>query len=503
MSGPRDPLWAEISIPPRLDMLPTVQRAADDLANRCGFDSAARNRIQLAIEELLSAILRLSFDGGAGEEDGISVRCEISPPFFRVLVVDNGLPFDLSLVPPYDPASPEDADVMAASLSLHLAKHCVERYGIVNAGRDGLRFEMSWFLPGDPVGETDVPPAPPGAAAPEPVDDVRALGEESAIQIARLVHRGYGHSYVYGDVYYPDRIRAHFRSGMLKSWGATTPSGRLVGHLALAKESPESRALEWGIAVVDPRWRGMGLMERMLQAAMDQASRCPEPILCAHAVTAHPYTQKTCLKFGFRPVALLLGYAPATLRFRGIDQSPGRRESTFLAARCTHPLPPQFLHLPSRHAAAILRLLETIGAAPAASNHGPADDAPALGGIQTEFSSLSAHCIGAGKIQVSKVGEDVDPMLRRELRRLCRDRVDVVYLTLDLADPGVGKAVLAAERLGFFFAGLAPMLGPPCGLTLQYLHNFDVDFDALHAQGEIAEWLKTLVRNEKSRVESA
>lgn len=501
MTAPGDAIWAELAVPPRLDMLRPVQQMAAGLAERCGFDAAARGRIELAIEEVVCTVLRYSFDGGKSAEGRVTVRCEVEPPFFQVKVIDSGLPFDLSLVPDYDPASAEKADVAEAGLSLHLLKHSVERCRVVNEGREGVRFEMDWFLPGDPVGRTDEEAPAEAGEPPEPVESVRALGEEHAIQISRLVYRGYGYSYVYEDVYYPERICAHFRSGMLKSWGATTASGRLVGHLALAKESPESGALEWCVAVVDPGWRGLGLMERMLKAAMEHAEGREEKIMCAHAVTAHPYTQKTCLKFGFQPVALLLGYAPATLQFRGIGSGLKQRESTVLAARCTHPLPSLPLHLPRGLAQAILRLLGGLGAAPEAGRWREADEDIELEGT-TAYATQTAHCINAAKIQLSRAGGDVEQVLRRERRRLCRERVDVIYLTVDLADPGVGRAVRAAEQNGFFLAGLAPMMNPAHGLTLQYLNNFDVDFGTICAHGEQAEWLRDAVKGEKERVES-
>ena len=502
MRAASEAIWAELAIPPRVDMLRPVQQMAAGLAERCGFDVGARGRIELAIEEVVCTILRYSFDGGKGAEGRVTVRCEVEAPFFQVKVIDSGLPFDLSLVPDYDPAAADKADGAEAGLSLHLLKHSVERCRVVNEGRDGVWFEMGWLLPGDPVGEPGATDDAEERALPEPVEEVRVLGEEHAIQISRLVYRGYGYSYVYEDVYYPERICAHFRSGMLKSWGATTGSGRLVGHLALAKEGPESGALEWCVAVVDPQWRGLGLMERMLQAAMAHAEEREEKVICAHAVTAHPYTQKTCLKFGFQPVALLLGYAPATLQFRGIGQGLKQRESTVLAARCTHSLPALPLHLPRGLVSTILRLLQSLGAAPGEGQWREADEEIDLEGRRTEYASLTAHCINVGKIQLSKAGGDVEQVLRRERRRLCRERVDVIYLTVDLADPGVGKAVQAAEKNGFFLAGLSPMLNPAYGLTLQCLNNFDVDFGTICAHGEQAEWLRDTVKGEKERVDA-
>lgn len=149
-----------------------------------------------------------------------------------------------------------------------------------------------------------------------------------------------------------------------------------------------------------------------------------------------------------------------------------------------------------------MRLLESLGAAPEAGLRREADEGIDLEGRATEYATLTAHCINVAKIQLSKAGGDVEQVLRRERRRLCRERVDVIYLTVDLADPGVGRAVRAAEQNGFFLAGLAPMMSPAYGVTLQYLNNFDVDFGTICAQGEQAEWLREAVRADKERVDA-
>jgi len=514
MSERSVPLWAEITIPPRVDMVRPVQDVARRLAERGGFDAACRARIELAVEEVVQLLLRCSFDEAILGEGDLSVRCEVAPPLFRVRVADRGMPFELGLVPHYTPPMPDapndgedDAGrerVLAEALSLRLLEHCVDEYRVVNEGRNGTRFEMAWFLPYDPFVEGE------GAGAPEtskpeddPLEGVRVLDDRCAVQVARLVFRGYGYSYVYEDIYYPDRLREYYRAGLVKSWGAVTRSGRLVGHLALLKETVASEALEWGVAVVDPEWRGRRLMQGMLEAAIADTRGRTEPVLCAHAVTAHPYTQKTCVRFGFHPTALLIGYAPATLRFRGIDDGLKQRESTILAVRCLRPLPQKTLHLPRRHARTIRRLLRHIDALPEESMLVEADEALSRAGSASLSVSMLARCVNAGRIQIKTVGDDIASVVRYELRRFCLERADVIYLTIDLADPGSGRAVRAAEECGFFLAGISPMMEPAYGLTFQYLNNFTVDFDAIRTYGEEAEWLKHVVREAYGRMENS
>ncbi|SDB18879.1 Protein N-acetyltransferase, RimJ/RimL family [Desulfonatronum thiosulfatophilum] len=496
--------WVRITIPPSTDTIRTVQQVASSLSERCGIDKNKRQLIELSVEELIRGILHISFDDGNVTEGELTFEFKIEPPYFLVNVINKGLPFDLSMIPEYKGAPTLEEDAAAEGLAMHLIKKSADNFRLVNNGREGLQVELTWLLPGEHIENLrhEAAPAEDEQLPPEQVEDVRVLDEAFAIQIARLVFRGYGFSYVYEDIYYPDRVRAFFHSGQLKSWGAVTPSGRLVGHLTLMKESTDSGALEWGVAVVDPKWRGMGLMEHMLRAAMDYAADQKEKILYAHAVTTHPYTQKTCSRFGFQSIALLLAYAPGTMKFKGINNELKQRESTFLSVRCTHPLPVQTLYLPHDHAPVLRRLLAALAPPLPEECLLEGDEQADLTGRKTVYTVSAATYINVGRIQIVSVGADYAQVLLHETRRLSREGVDVIYLTVDLADPGAARLVHAAEYSGYFLAGLTPMMLPAYGLTLQLLCGCKVDFAAIQTHGELAEWLKEQVAMEYRRIEA-
>ncbi len=496
--------WARVIIPPSRDMILPTQKIADSLAARCDFGEQSQSIIGLAVEELINVVLYYSFDDGKITDGEITIEFRIEPPFLQINVTELGLPFDLSMVPELHGKAYLDNDSTLAGLGVHLLKHNADHFRIINNGTKGVRLEIAWFLPGDHIDDLHEksPSAEIERVPSEEEEEIRILDDTFAIQIARLVYRGYGYSYVYADIYYPDRVCAYFHSGLLKSCGAVTPSGQLVGHLALMKESAESNALEWGVAVVHPQWRGRGLMESMLRTAMDCAAERQESILFAHAVTAHPYTQKACLRFGFQPVALLLGFAPATMKFKGISNDLKQRESTFLAVRCTHPLPPKKLYLPGRHEQVLRRLLAVLDPPLPEEYLLQSHEGSNFWRNKTDYAASTAPCINVGRIQVAAVGNDFDQVLWRETIRLCRLGVDVIYLTLDLADPGTARMISHAEQCGFFLAGLTPMMLPAYGLTLQRLNCCEVDFSAIHTCGQLAEWLKEQVEREHRRIEA-
>ncbi len=503
---PQAASWTRMTIPPSWDMIIPAQKVASILASRCGFDRQRRRIVELAVEELVRVVLSYSFDDGKITDGEITIEFQIAAPLLQINVTELGLPFDLSMIPELHGEADLDNSSTLAGLAVHLLKNNADYFRIINNGIKGIRLEIAWFLPSDHIEnlhEKRGPSLKNMEAQPDEGVEIRILDDTFAIQIARLVCRGYGYSYVYTDIYYPDRVCAYYHSGLLKSWGAVTPSGELVGHLALMKETAESGALEWGVAVVHPQWRGRGLMASMLQSAMDCAAEREESILYAHAVTAHPYTQKACSHFGFQPVALLLGFAPATMEFKGISNGLKQRESTFLAVRCTRPLPKIRLYLPRRHEQTLRQLLALLDPPLPEEYLLKSNEEEDFRRDRTNYAASAAPCINVGRIQVAAAGADSARVLWHETNRLCCLGVDVIYLTLDLADSGASRMIHQAEQCGYFFAGLTPMMNPAYGLTLQRLNCCEVDFSAIHTHGKMAAWLKEQVAMEHQRIEAA
>jgi RimJ/RimL family protein N-acetyltransferase len=458
----------------------------------------------------------------------LHIEIKVEAPLLRISIVNKGLPFDPSDIPEYDATQIElmisaegdkskttddQADAFDSELALFLLKQAVDRYQIHNAGKEGIFFELEWFLPDkhiseeveqeavlkDHLGDTDfsreaakdaksqlegVAPSAPhramhdgsrqlegecphephrathdgsgqevGQGSPStphrathddsaPVADPReekicVLAERDALGISQLIYRSYGDTYPHEDFYFPARLRAHQSSGRIKSWGVTTSGSKVVGHLALQKSHPDALAVEWGAVVVDPQWRSAGLMKKMLTAAIAEMEERPEMVFFVHAVTTHPFTQKTCNRFGFVPTALLFGFASDNLRFRGLQEQAVQRESMFFAARLLRPLPPQKLYPPKHHYETLERLFASLGLSLDELTTLPVPQSEASDNPEEQslISTTIISSINIGTIDVTKTGADFATLLSRELRRLCRERVDMIYLNIDLADP--------------------------------------------------------------------
>lgn len=495
---PHSPLMPPVvlRVPACNTAIACVQHAVRWFVEQAAMDERKRFAIDLAIEELILTLLRYAFDDGR-EKGDLEFTIELHATVLRIEAACRALPFDLSMVPEFDVQTETGAD--DAALSVLLLKHMVDRYQLHNGGKEGVRFNLEWLRPLTHVKQLEdatVPPAAVPGQAPAPIAEIRPLREDEALELARLVYRSYGYSYVSDYLYYPDRIVVRLREGMLHSWVAVSERGELAGHAALMMPHRDAGAAEWSIGVVDPRWRGQGLLRQISLEIIRYAATTPASILFVHSVTNHPHTQKSASELGYEPTALLLGYAPASLQFRHIHDTLAQRETTFIAVRPLKPLPPQPVYLPRHHAASLHRIAEGAGLTlneSAAPDHNTFEET-------TTFESVIEPAVNVAIVNLRHTGADLRVALARERRRLCLEKVDIIYLNIDLADPAAPHAVAIAEAQGFFLAGLVPMQPWPHTLALQYPNNLEFDYESIHAVGEQAQWLKALVRQEQMRV---
>ncbi|MGC9385629.1 MAG: hypothetical protein ACP5D0_01675, partial [Hydrogenovibrio sp.] len=119
-------------------------------------------------------------------------------------------------------------------------------------------------------------------------------------------------------------------------------------------------------------------------------------------------------------------------------------------------------------------------------------------------SQLSSHlnaALNIAQIELQQAGADLVALLSRELYRLSSEKVDVIYLQINLADPKAPRSVAVAESLGFFVSGWMPMSPWPMTLSLQYLNHVEIPPHSVTAASEAFESLKNRVFAEQALIE--
>jgi hypothetical protein len=187
----------------------------------------------------------------------------------------------------------------------------------------------------------------------EEVVEIRRLGEHDVPALIACTRRCYGESYPESDFYEPSYIRRELQVGRLLSVGALVGS-RVVGHVGTRIPIPGDAVAETIAGIVDPDYRGMGLMSRMGRL-MVADYRGLGIVATRHIATgAHDRTQREIASSGGVATGVLLGHIPAGTDYRGIEHGFGdARIAAVVYFHAFGRLSPLDVHVPARCAALV------------------------------------------------------------------------------------------------------------------------------------------------------
>jgi serine/threonine-protein kinase RsbW len=297
---------------------------------------------------------------------------------------------------------------------------------------------------------------------------------EEAVELTRAVYRSYGYSYDWDDIYYPERIEALQRRGLMRSVVAVA-NGEVVGHLAVTVDGAHARVGEAGQAVVDPRFRGHRLFERLKTFAAMEAGEAGLMGLFSEATAAHPFSQKGNLHLGARETGFLLGYIPASVAYREIgDPREGRRGSVALFYMRTADEPAREVFPSARYEEVVRMVIQNNGLQRTiASAAGMPKTEPPILDVKVRVDHNIAF------VGVRRPGPALADVIEPRLEELILRGVDCVYLDLPLSDPGTRGVDLAT--LGFSFGGILPERDSTGDvMRLQYLNEIALDPADVH-----------------------
>ena len=97
-------------------------------------------------------------------------------------------------------------------------------------------------------------------------------------------------------------------------------------------------------------------------------------------------------------------------------------------------------------------------------------------------------------IEVRACGADIVHQVSTALRRLCVEKLEVIYLCLNLQDPLTARITAQIEALGFFFAGVIPKAEGGDQIELQYLNNVLIDYDRIQLYSDFSKELLAYIQ---------
>ena len=459
-----DRLIAKITVPARLEVLPSILSFFRDAASRQGFSGEDLDRLEVMVEEACSNVLAHAFE--PGEDGTFDVVLTRAPAQLVISIRDKGLPFDMRAV----------EDGRQAGLGFRLMRAFADEVRFSNLGQEGKQVALVRFFPSkhvtDYLSDDEKLRREPRQPSDGPLE-LRLMRPDECVGLSRCVYRTYGYSYLSDFIYYPERIRERLESGLMSSCVAVTPEGEIEGHLAMTLKRPGDRVAEVGQAVVSPEFRGRGLFTKMKAFLAEQARSQGLLGFYSEAATAHPFSQKGNLELGAHETGVLLAYAPATLEFKKITEGAQEdRPSAMLFYLRLNEGGERTVFPPVHHRSMVSRIYARSGLRRALAERGASrDNLPE----KSQIELLALKEWGQGFIRIVEFGADLHEQVRFALREMCRHGTACAFVDLPLSDPAAAQACAGLEALGFFFGGILPEQDSGDVLRLQYLNNVTAD----------------------------
>lgn len=450
-----------------------------EMALAVGLDAKAAANLELAVEEAGLLIINQSFEG---PEDGtLDIVIEYDNGRFIAAFEDKGLPFDWSKA--------READ--STKQSVALLSGFADELKFINRGREGKRLEFvvhqssQWLETSfqehhhDQDDEVEMAPLDTPIAL-QPLDP-----DKFGVALTRCMYAVYGYSYAVESVYFPERLKSMIDQGVLMSFVAVTPDGEVAAHQGFKKAAADARVANMGMGMVDPRYRGRRLFERLKDFAVAAAKEEGLSGLYIEAVTIHPYSQRANFAVGGRETGILLAYVPEGFTFKKIkdgEAPASERQTAVLFYNPLHRGSGRTIYPPLRHKPMIERIFAWVGIERTSADAPPTLALPEHARIDVEV----VAALGQADISVLTFGQDLLKRVEDQLEEFKLSHFDLIYVDLPLADPAAQAAVPELERLGFFFAGIYPEKHADGDLLrLQFLNNIRIDPSKIHTVSEM------------------
>lgn len=458
----------KLTAPNEIGALLPVLAFVEELASGLGLPKRDRLEVRLATEEAVTNVIEHAFE--PGEQETFDIICETDSSKLTITIREKGIPFRSC-----DAAGEDATEPRTAGLGLTLMQGAVDRVIFRNLGREGKELCLIKHLPSLPGSMKPGAAGEAASAQPPRIEpgsiSVRLLRHGDAPEVSRAAYKTYRYTYDDEFIYYPDQIIELNRQGKIVSAVAVSEAGEIMGHAALKRHWPDAPVAEVGILLVLPEFRHTRAALKLLQFLRANGEQLGLEGAFAQTVSSHTISQKASALFGFKDCAIRLGAFYSGIEYRGIDAETGQKESAVVSYCQVKPRAARDIYPPGRHSDMIRSIYHAL-TMPVNLPEGPF----ALPAGESRLRCSKDAITNTAVIDVEYYGASVVAEVAEILRGLKLDRLDAVYLQLDLETPLTTQLADEFEGMGFFFAGVLPfgLSGRDC-LILQYLNNLRMD----------------------------
>ena len=429
-----------LKVPSRHRYIKLVEDTIRDVCLASEFSETDLDALIESTKELMENAIEHAYPG---EEGDVQVTLHPFETGVRIDVHDWGVPMSHSKHQsvPLDPN---------ASKGFNRIYGLVDRFEYQNLGKEGKRFIIIKYIP-HPVHKrnkyakipiTDQPSVP--KEVPVTIRDFREGDEEG---ISRLIYKNYGHSYIKESFYYPLRIvQEHgkaFYSVVAES------EGEIVGHFAFVM-IPESTIAEIGIVVVDPRYKGRGIMNKMIERILQKAQSVGLDAVFGEAIMYHIFSQKSNLRHGFSESALMIGKTPADITLENNELTKVEKRGAVLVGYKFFRKWKRKLFLPDVYKKQIAKTYKNAGI-----NFKKAKDKKKKEHDHVFLSYKFDPPTNVATIRIDRYGKNFKRKFLLLVAQLRAKHCDMIYADVSLEDiPQIEKVVKIMNKRGFFYCGV-------------------------------------------------
>jgi len=406
-------------------------------------------KLMLCSEEAFIYILNTSFRSEDGE---LSIDITVNEFYLILSFKDKGLPFDISLTQDYK-IEESLQNISTDGLELFLMKQFSSKIEWLNHGNRGKELKLYFEIPHADIVTLIQNKNEHKIEIHAELDDIeiKTFQEKDAVRISQIIYKTYGYTYPNEDLYYPQKIINLNKSAKLISIVAYDKKrDDIVGHYALERDDLGSVA-EIGQAVVDPNYRGLGLMKLMRKKVGQTAVKIGLEGIISQPVTTHTFSQKVNEGVGATAIGFSYGVVPQKQSFKAIKSKLTQRESCMLYFL---PLKKRArrLYFPKKHNQILHEIYMNLE-----FEYSVDDKKSQLeNGAVKSFYSKNFE---VGYIYVQKIGADNFQSIQEALYNLqFRMKADVIFIYINLEDANIEELTQQIEKEKFFFAGIMPSI---------------------------------------------
>ena len=440
------------------------------------------DNLNIALNELFENILFHSYKNM--QQINLCVNFILSVEHISIELQDKGMPFDFN---PYLYESIENNS--DHSKGFYRIYDLVEYFTFSSLEDGSKRFVLTQSLltPYTPISQEKI-------VIPLNLDnilenlDISTFRDEDAEGISQLIYKNYDYTYYKSRYYNPQKILQDNRLGKIISIVCRDHS-KIIGHFALVK-SKYSNIAEIAIAIVDPLYKRLGIMNLMFNTLIVKAKEHSFSAIYGEGMMIHPYSQKANLRHNMIESAIALGEVTSSMEIEHSIKSSER--SGVVMAFLLFDSHERKLNLPKIYAKEINKVYLRADIKVNTLINKESYD----GKIGVERNTL----LNVARITIDgNIKKDVFLNL---LNKLLQEQYDMIFVDISLEDSyDIDTTVAMLNDNNFFYSGLLfQFYNSKDYLRLQRKNSNSVDEEHMICYSDDTQMLLKFIQNDEKRV---